>query len=354
MGDVEQMAHLAGVVRRLREVSYVDVAALTYILADYAQTFEWEVKYMWGGKRSLIKLVYFVGRYLGVLDFPLMFVYSHHVGKLTPKDCHILYTIGGFSALTGATAGEVLMFLRVWVLSGCTKKMGWYLTVQFTLSLTAIVVLAGFYLDSLVFTTSPLPNHISCFQLSGDRFKLALMYSFVLIHQFAVMMLSLYFGVASFRHSKSPLLLILYRDGTLYFATLSLISIANIAVITAGPPEYQNLFLLLQRTAHSTLSTRTILKMREMASRDVYIPTTPGDGDVGQVLQPHNQNGMRFPGSLQFRSRAQEFISEGLVFSRTMLASMDEREETGGAVEGGERSFGLATRRGDQDETVNK
>lgn len=71
------------------------------------------------------------------------------------KDCHILYTIGGFSALTGATAGEgerqkrrpsapysrdrvVLMFLRVWVLSGCTKKMGWYLTAQFLVRFTVI------------------------------------------------------------------------------------------------------------------------------------------------------------------------------------------------------------------------
>ncbi|EAU81937.2 hypothetical protein CC1G_06148 [Coprinopsis cinerea okayama7 len=60
----------------------------------------------------------------------------------------------------------------------------------------------------------------------------------------------------------------------LYFIVTFLlvaVSIGNLIVVLAGPIEHRQLFLVFQRCIHSTLSTRIILKMREMAARDLEV-----------------------------------------------------------------------------------
>jgi hypothetical protein len=87
--------------------------------------------------------------------------------------------------------------------------------------------------------------------------------------------------------------------------------------------------------------------MREMASRDVYLPQNAGHGATNgggfEILHPRDDGhddtgGRRGRGfgatSLQFRSRAQEWMSEGLVFSRTVLGGVDEAEMKEGTEEG--------------------
>ncbi|TFK20125.1 hypothetical protein FA15DRAFT_708368 [Coprinopsis marcescibilis] len=296
-------------VPRLRHVAYVDLASLVYNLADYMQTSEWEYEYIWGERKwTPVKVTYVIGRYLGLIDYPLAFIYHHMLG-LTPTQCNILFDIAGCSALTGATFGEILMFLRVYILSGCSKIVGWYLTIHFSVLLLVIFACAIVYLKSLVYSPSPFPTLIACYMSHSNRRYLSVMYGVVLVHQITVMFLSLWFGLRNFRHSRNPLLLILYRDGTLYFIILSAVSIANVAVVIAGPFEYQTLFLTAQRALHSTLSTRIILKMREMARRDL----------VFRSMAHASHGGLQFAdvdfeedGSIpRFTSRQHEFIAAG-------------------------------------------
>ena len=87
---------------------------------------------------------------------------------------------------------------------------------------------------------SPSPEHIGCYLESSHSFWLAMIFVWTLLHQAGqcrhslqrrfsktqwicltvVLALALWFGLASFRHSSSPLLSIFYRDGTLYLMVL--------------------------------------------------------------------------------------------------------------------------------------
>ncbi|KAH6912244.1 hypothetical protein BKA70DRAFT_1267077 [Coprinopsis sp. MPI-PUGE-AT-0042] len=318
------------IITGLQIVSYVDVAALTYRICDFLQTLDWEIRYLWRGHKdwSLFKVVYIMARYQGFLDQPLFLLYYHGTG-LSPSACHIMFGLGCASALTGGIAAEVLTFLRIYVLAGCTKKMAWYLTVQFMISIVILVVFAALYLKSLAFAPSPSPEHIACYMSRSNKSWLALLFVWTLAHQLIVLSLALYFGLASFRHSSNPLLWIFYRDGTLYLMLLVAAAIANIAAITIASPVYQNLFMLLQATLHSTLSTRIILKMREMASRDLaLLQMTQSAGEFTTQIEFENyssrqrnfmsQNGgafsqdIHFPGELRYATRASR-ISLGSV-----------------------------------------
>ncbi|TFK20116.1 hypothetical protein FA15DRAFT_673790 [Coprinopsis marcescibilis] len=266
-------------ISRLRDVAYVDVISLAFNLADYLQTSEWEYEYFWSERKwTPVKAIYLTCRYLGIIDYPLALVY-HHVHGLTPKQCQILFTIAGCSALTAATFGEILMFLRVYILSGCTRFMAWYLTIHFSSLMLVIFSFAMLYLKSLSFSKSPAPEYISCYMESSDRSRLGVMYAMVLLHQLGVLSLSFWFGLKNFRSRRNgPLIQILYRDGTIYVLLVTVVAVSNMVVVFTGPVEYQTLFLTAQRAIHSTMATRIVLKMREMARRDILNRTRVQDG----------------------------------------------------------------------------
>ncbi|EAU81946.2 hypothetical protein CC1G_06157 [Coprinopsis cinerea okayama7 len=157
-------------------------AALVYNICDYAQTFELEVDYMWPGKWTLVKLVYFMGRYAGLLDYPLMFIHNH-VGGLSTSTCSIIMHIASCSALIGASFGEVLLFLRVYVLSGCSRPVGWYLGIQYSLLFTAMFVLAVLTLKSVIYTPSPVPTHTGCYIHYASKVYITALYGLVLLQQ---------------------------------------------------------------------------------------------------------------------------------------------------------------------------
>ncbi|KAG2021106.1 hypothetical protein CC2G_006369 [Coprinopsis cinerea AmutBmut pab1-1] len=264
------LAHIGSPNEPLSNVQNLDLAALFYNICDYIQTFELEVQYMWGGRWTPFKIAYFLGRYTGLIDYPLIFIY-HHAKGLTPSECRILLYVASCSALTGSTVAEILMFLRVYVLSGCSKAVGWFLTIEFTVAGLIIFVSGVLSLKSVSFEPSPVPALVSCILQDSNKIYLSLVYFLVLFHQTTALILSFYFGLSNFRRSTSPLITILYRDGTLYFMALAAVSIGNLIVVLAGPIEHRQLFLVFQRCIHSTLSTRIILKMREMAARDLEV-----------------------------------------------------------------------------------
>ncbi|KAH6912369.1 hypothetical protein BKA70DRAFT_1559761 [Coprinopsis sp. MPI-PUGE-AT-0042] len=307
-------------IKGLRIVTYVDVATLTYRICDFLQTLEWEITYMWRDhkKWSLFKLVYIMARYQGFLDQPVLLLYYHFKG-FSPTTCRIIFVVGGASALTGGISAEVLTFLRIYVLSGCTKKMAWFLTFQFGISIAILFLFGTLYLTTFVVSPSPSPEHIACYMSSSNKSWLALLFAWTLAHQIIVLSLALYFGLASFRHSSSPLLWIFYRDGTLYLMILVVAAVANIVVITVAPAVYQTIFMLLQATLHSTLSTRIILKMREIASRDLVLSRTgPTVGAVTSHIAFEN-----------YSSRQRDFMSQnGGAFSQDIQLPRELRSGT--------------------------
>ncbi|EAU81939.2 hypothetical protein CC1G_06150 [Coprinopsis cinerea okayama7 len=300
-----------------------------------------QVDHMWSGKWNGIKFVYFMGRYLGLIDYPLTMIHNHVLG-LSPSTCNVLLHIISCSALIGTAFAEILMYLRVYVLSVCNPRVALFLIIQYSITSLSTFTVTILALRDMTYGPSPIPEILGCYIEGASRVYPTVMYSLVLLEQFSVTILSLYFGLSNFRRSHSPLISIFYRDGTLDFMIITAVTTLNVMTVAFAPKDYHLMFLLVQRCVHSTLATRTILHLREMAARDLELRTLLQRLDEGYLdssmdfsagCGPFRTNRRRTldDGPWRFTRQQHEFIAEGpsvwSVTSRVPL-NLDERYHT--------------------------
>ncbi|RXW24225.1 hypothetical protein EST38_g1630 [Candolleomyces aberdarensis] len=87
----------------------------------------------------------------------------------------------------------------------------------------------------------PVPSVHGC-NLSGGTPLLFLAFVLLLLHEVIVMVITLVIGFRKYLNLRTPLIRTLYRDGTIFFVLIFLVSLANIVNLAAGVPEYLDLF----------------------------------------------------------------------------------------------------------------
>lgn len=154
------------------------------------------------------------------------------------------------------------MILRTYALWGSDRRILIILfSTFFGVSAPCLAILV-YFIRSLRYGDSPLSG---CYVTESSGILFA---NFVLLMLFEtiIMCLTIWIGIKRFRHSRNRLVHILYRDGIFYFVYIFMISMGNIIVLLAGPPQYLDLMTTLQRVVHSILSTRIILHTRASAA----------------------------------------------------------------------------------------
>lgn len=75
-----------------RYTNYFAVASLTVLIADYLQTVDLEIALIWPTRLNLVKLVYYINRYLPFVFLPVIIFYNV-APPLSPKACKILFSV---------------------------------------------------------------------------------------------------------------------------------------------------------------------------------------------------------------------------------------------------------------------
>ncbi|TEB36330.1 hypothetical protein FA13DRAFT_1246841 [Coprinellus micaceus] len=223
---------------RQKITKYVDVAALALLVVDYLGTLEAEVAYMWPAELSAAKVLFFLSRYLALFDVPLAIYYHTSLG-LPVRTCQILFSVETTSLLIGVAFAEAILFLRVYALSGRSKKMMVWLVFQFFGVHVAEFVVYILFLRNLQFGPSPLPTVIGCTPLPPKsqalNIQLSALFGLILANELAILLMTFTIGLMKYRNLRSPLMRIFYRDGFFYFLILSAVSAGNITVDLVGP-----------------------------------------------------------------------------------------------------------------------
>ncbi|KAK7059615.1 hypothetical protein R3P38DRAFT_3341226 [Favolaschia claudopus] len=272
----------------LQQVKYMHVASITILAFDYLCTLNLEISLVWGGKRSLTKIFYMLARYPPFIDVPLVLWY-----ELTPHidttECFPVYAAASWGTFFGIATAEALLVLRTYALMGCNARILTAFIVQYvTVAITTVIVLSIF-LKSLRFGPPPLPVVPGCHLVQVDgSVILVVAFILVLFNETVLMICTLWVGIRRFRHSSSPLVKVLYRDGVSYFVLLFLISAGNLGVLIWGPVELVDLFKTFLRVMHSVLSTRIVLHVRAADGRQV---------EGGIASQPLREIKFRIPGT---------------------------------------------------------
>ncbi|KAJ3481661.1 hypothetical protein NLI96_g7506 [Meripilus lineatus] len=282
-----------------RLMVYADIVAVAIFVWDYLLTIHLEVDYMWPAKWSLVKVLFMLTRYSPIVDLPLA-LFLDTRPRIPVEACHILFLVRFWSATMGISIAWILLALRTWAIWGRGKRLGCALVVVYIGCSAPTLVFEKILLDSTTCTLFSPPPHDSV-DVAGtvvpknehETMSFGCMSTrpyptqiviwglvMVTIFETFVIILTLVNGFrkGSFREERiervggrRSVVVVLYRDGFLYFIYLFCITLVNIIMTAAIPGTRGPVNLLtLQRVMHSCLGARVLFNLRKAHKVEFY------------------------------------------------------------------------------------
>ncbi|KAF9465495.1 hypothetical protein BDZ94DRAFT_347747 [Collybia nuda] len=247
-------------------VDYLNVASLVIFLFDYLQTLDLEVEHIWKSKGISGRVLFFCNRYPPFIDVPLT-VYYYLNANASFRTCSILDSVTLWMTSFGIAMSEAILLLRTYALWSRSRIILVFLTTQFVGIYITVIIVLTIFIRSVKYGSPPLSIIKGCYDVEGSDI---LFIAFVLLlwNETVIFVLTMWIGIKRYRHSHNPLIVVLYRDGILFFALLFAISCTYIFVLTLGPTEYYDILNTFQRVVHSILASRIMLHVRERASAE--------------------------------------------------------------------------------------
>ncbi|KAF8869076.1 hypothetical protein BD779DRAFT_796373 [Infundibulicybe gibba] len=265
-----------------RVTSSTQVASIVVLIHDWFLTIDSELTFVWNVRWNLGTLLYFFTRYppLSTQGFTCAIGYS-----ISPPVCDLVMAVSCWMFLFGIGVSEVIMMICVWAMWGRRRKMAIFLTI---LALAATVAgVLGFrqHHDSATFISpEDMPPDVPGCQniTTGSGVHNSLVSDFISLTLLESILLFLMLSKA-IQHSRSrssTFVLECFRHGLLYYAVLSVLSIANLIIILRAGHEFGNLLTSIQRTFHAILSARMLLHLRRSVHQ-TRGGNTINDGSLG-------------------------------------------------------------------------
>ncbi|TFK63163.1 hypothetical protein BDN72DRAFT_902621 [Pluteus cervinus] len=204
---------------------YFTVASSTLYLYDLLLTLDLEANLLWPSKWTLLKVVYFLQRYLPLID-TMILVVIWEFGDVSPKTCESLYKASGYHSSTSSIPG-----------------LHCFATGETRLNALCWVLLTVFDIGLLVLIAIP------AYRAYRSRDDIAVL--------------------------RSMLIQVVYQDGILYYLYLVALSASNV-VLTLNLPsgDYADLLFSLERIMYPILTSRVVLHIREQAYQSLKLPNS--------------------------------------------------------------------------------
>lgn len=245
---------------------YANVASLTVWAANYFETLELEIAYIWPLKFTLVDVLVVILRYIA----PVQLIIALFLGPSTPWSsaelCHQQFLAFVGISFVGMRCAEALLFIRTYAIVGKTPRWKWYLIFHFFV-VTAIPIWIVVQNQMQVTFFQPPGPVLGCgLPLPKDptntkEIPVVVVWAMIMANELAMMMIALYKGYTTYRHSRSPIVETLYKNGALYFFAASAVTAANIAV-AVKVPEKAFFMSTLQHTLHTICASNMILTIR--------------------------------------------------------------------------------------------
>ncbi|EFI27806.1 hypothetical protein CC1G_14729 [Coprinopsis cinerea okayama7 len=256
---------------------------MVMLIADYLETLPTEVKHIWFGEMSKIKIAYFVTRYSIFLHYILTFVY-YGSKDLTIPQCHAWFGASIIVLVANAafSEGEFQHHPFQRCLDTLPKSTALPSSIRHfrkeemvgnipNLSMRAYAIKFGLlarYLQKTVIITINLPG-MHCTPINfpqTSRYTAAL---FIVQILALAILIGITFWIlrSSYKGVGNSLLVVLIRNGMIYVAI-----IVVLGIITAAINYYSDSSSLIsnfQGAAHPLLSTRLILHLRERGQKQL-------------------------------------------------------------------------------------
>jgi len=240
---------------------YTDVAAVTILIWDYILTFQSEVSLIWPSQWSSMKLLFFLTRYMPIIDTSLILFFQFKPFP-TVHECEVTYSIAGWFIVIGIMIAEIILVVRTWAIWGRPRKMGTCMVIISVAFTIPLLYIESVYLSSITF----FPNHTTsrgCIPGSGNAI-IAIDFILEIAFELLFLILTLFIWIQHYRGANGGgFVSVLYRDGIFFYIYLLGCSIANFTVVVTAPRDSAAILASLQRILHSCLSARVLLNIRD-------------------------------------------------------------------------------------------
>ncbi|KAJ6569432.1 hypothetical protein B0H19DRAFT_1373593 [Mycena capillaripes] len=211
-------------------VRYVNVSSVAILLFDYALTIGLEVSLIWRSKWTLPKILFILSRYSTVFDVPLVLYYS-----ITPfvsvEHCSQLHEGVSWGTVLGISVAEAILVVRTYGLSGCKRSVLIIFTSIWAMGVFATIILVTLFVRSAVYEPPPLSGIPGCYLAKANKADVVLPFVIVLLNDTTIMVYTLWLGIKNYRHTRSPLIVTLYRDGVSYYLLLCSESVSGLSIL---------------------------------------------------------------------------------------------------------------------------
>ncbi|KAI0708124.1 hypothetical protein C8T65DRAFT_650696 [Cerioporus squamosus] len=244
---------------------YSKVVACTMSLLEITSTLPEEVALVWPNKLNIMKIVFLVNKYSPLFDTSI----SITLDLLThdAKACAIQYQVLAYSYITGILFSEFILMARTMAL--------W----QFNPYVSALLIAAALEMVPLVlFITHETVSHTEypdsnvlriagCLPSTQDQ-DLWPAYLYMILAETGIVFLTvLKWYQEPEGLMRGRLLATMYRDGSLFFAIVLVLSTINLLVMLSTPQEMSSCMQMPLRVIHSALCTRVLLNLRRASTQ---------------------------------------------------------------------------------------
>ncbi|KAI0659139.1 hypothetical protein C8Q70DRAFT_153197 [Cubamyces menziesii] len=267
-----------------RAYSATTVSCLALVILDMTETLSDEVALMWPSRFTAMKTIYFVNRYIPLIEIALTVIFLE---PQSLKVCKGWWTTLAVLYLTSCCTSEGILFVRTLALWQFSRVVLGILIALASAIIVACIVIFSHFFQVIRYPTTELLTKTGCVVvISGDVSTLWMwIYGLIMLSETVVVVLTLlqkYMTRATVTNRDlPPLLHTMYRDGTLFYVILLLVTVAAVLCINIAPKEVSSLLQMFHQAVHSTLTSRVLLNLRAAAVRssdlslDDFLVSTP-------------------------------------------------------------------------------
>lgn len=230
--------------------AYANLAAAAFYVWDMILTTNDEITYIWGSRMSVVKIFYFLNRYIRLFMTIALAVFT---AWSTPfAELCLAFAIGGTLGVgvIGTFMTGVILQIRLYALYNRSTKIIVCVAFLFTAQMISIVVLCLLEVVTVVRGRKDMivPGVPFCFTKVSPTFFATCIP--ILLFDSIVLVLACYKSIERYRlfpptsqaaQNGKHLVAVLLRDSILYFAVNVVIYIANVLMWQYGPPELYSL-----------------------------------------------------------------------------------------------------------------
>ncbi|EJD06712.1 uncharacterized protein FOMMEDRAFT_144642 [Fomitiporia mediterranea MF3/22] len=238
---------------------YTAVATLTLFIYDYICTLEDEIRLVWPSRWSFIKYIYFLNRAIAfVASFLLVYLL---LLVSDGKSCKRSLVATVLMAQLTFIIGEVVLFMRVYAIWSCSKRM-----LILLLSVYVPGVVGSTYANMRATSTAITATFPELFDsgclLTYTSTDFWACYLVLLFHETFMLILILTRAFRSGGYKISNILKIVVKDGIFYYICVLVTSVANLLVLLLATRNLRTFLILTQGVLHSILCARLLLRLR--------------------------------------------------------------------------------------------